>query len=123
MDRGMDRPISAVLQDIIANIQDIVRSELHLAKAEVKEEVEKAGKAARLGVLGGVLGFFSFGLLLLSAVYGLALVIPAWLAALCIAFVLGLAASIMISQSKKSLRLVHPKPEKTIASIRETLHG
>ena len=119
----MDRPIGAVLQDIIANVQDIVRSELHLAKAEVKEEVAKASTAARLGVLGGVLALYSVGLVLLSAVYGLALVIPAWLAALCVSIVLGMLAAIMISQSKKSLRLVHPTPEKTIASIRETLHG
>jgi hypothetical protein len=40
-----DRPISAVLQDIVGNIQDIVRSEVRLARTEIGEEVGRARSA------------------------------------------------------------------------------
>ena len=41
-----DRSISAVLRDIVQNIQDIVRAELRLARKEIGSEVEKAKAAA-----------------------------------------------------------------------------
>ena len=35
-----DRSISAVLHDIVGNIQDIVRCEIRMAKTELTEELE-----------------------------------------------------------------------------------
>ncbi len=43
-----ERPFSAVLKDIVGNLQDIVRSEIRLAKTEVQEEVAKS-RALRVG--------------------------------------------------------------------------
>ena len=42
MARVEERSVSAVLADIVGNVQDIVRSEVRLAKAEVKEETAHA---------------------------------------------------------------------------------
>jgi hypothetical protein len=36
-----DRSLSDVLQDIIRNVQEIVRSEVRLAKTEIREEAAK----------------------------------------------------------------------------------
>jgi hypothetical protein len=47
------RSIPDVLQDILANLQGMVRSEIRLAKAELTDEVAKAGRAAGL-MAGGV---------------------------------------------------------------------
>ena len=49
-----ERTISTVLQDIIANVQDIVRSEVRLAKTEVQEELGKARSAGLLLGIGAV---------------------------------------------------------------------
>jgi hypothetical protein len=46
-----NRSISAVLSDIVGNIQHIVRSEMQLAKTEIKEELAKSRSA---GILLGV---------------------------------------------------------------------
>jgi hypothetical protein len=46
MPRHEDRSVSDVLRDIRGNLQDIVRSEVHLAKAELKTEAGQAAKAA-----------------------------------------------------------------------------
>jgi putative superfamily III holin-X len=80
-----ERSVSEVLQDIVGNIQDIVRSEVRLAKTEVGEELTKA-KAASLAIGGGALsGIFSASFLLLAIVYALSRVVPDWAAALIVA--------------------------------------
>lgn len=118
-----ERSLSDVLQDIVANIQDIVRSELRLASAEIRQEIAKAANAGKVAAAGAVLALFGMAFFLLAAVYALALVMPPWMAALAVALVLAIAGSILISAGNKRMKLIHLKPEKTVASIRETLHG
>jgi uncharacterized membrane protein YqjE len=118
-----ERSLADVFQDIVANVQDIVRSELRLASVEIRQELVKAASAGKVAAAGGVLALFALAFLLLAAVYGLALVMPPWLAALTVAIVLAIMGSLLISAGSKRLKLIHLKPEKTVASIRETLHG
>jgi len=118
-----ERSLADVLHDIVANVQDIVRSELRLASVEIRQELAKAARAGKVAAAGGVLALFALAFLLLAAVYALALVMPPWLAALTVAIVLAITGSILISAGSKRLKLIHLKPEKTVASIRETLHG
>ncbi len=64
MTSGPERYIASVLQDIVANIQQIVKPEVRLAKAEFKEAVGKAGKASQSLAFGLVLAVYAVGLLL-----------------------------------------------------------
>jgi uncharacterized membrane protein YqjE len=118
-----ERSLADVFQDIVANVQDIVRSELRLASVEIRQELVKAATAGKVAAAGGVLALFALAFLLLAAVYGLALVMPPWMAALAVGIVLAMGGLILISAGSKRLKLIHLKPEKTVASIRETLHG
>ncbi len=118
-----ERSLADVFQDIVANVQDIVRSELRLASVEIRQELVKAATAGKVAAAGGVLALFALAFLLLAAVYGLALVMPPWMAALAVGIVLAIGGLILISAGSKRLKLIHLKPEKTVASIRETLHG
>jgi uncharacterized membrane protein YqjE len=43
---GGDRSLSDVLQDILRNVQEMVRSEVRLAKTEIREEAVKAKSSA-----------------------------------------------------------------------------
>ena len=47
-----DRSLSEVLQDIIHNVQEIVRSEVRLAETEIREEAAKA-KSSTLWITAG----------------------------------------------------------------------
>src|SRR5688572_11631921 len=87
------RTVSNVLQDIVGNVQEIVRSEVRLAKIEFREEATKAKSSGIFIGAGAVTGFYALGLLLLSLVYGLSTVIPAWAAALIVAVTLAIVAS------------------------------
>ncbi len=118
MHRNDERSVSEVLQDIFGNVQDIVRSEVRLAKAEIKTEAEKTAKAGKSLIAGAVLGLYAGGLLLIAMVYALAMVVQAWLAALVVGSLVAVIAAILISIGQGHLRKVK-KPEKTIRTVKE----
>ena len=118
MNRNDERSVSDVLQDIFGNVQDIVRSEVRLAQAEIKTEAAKTARAAKSLIAGAVLGLYAGGVLLIAAVYGLSMVVAPWLAALLVGAFVAVAAAILISIGQGRLRKVK-KPEKTIRSVKE----
>jgi uncharacterized membrane protein YqjE len=116
-----DRSVSDVLQDIIGNIQEIVRSEVRLAKFELREEASRAKAAGVLLGAGGVTAGFAVLFLLVAAVYALSLVVPNWAAALIVAAVLGIAAAVILSAGMQRVRRVHPAPERTVETLKENV--
>jgi uncharacterized membrane protein YqjE len=116
-----NRSISDVLQDIVANVQTIIRSEVRLAKTEITEEATKAGRAATVLVAGAVAGLFTVWLLLLTIVFSLATVIPMWSAALLVLVIMAIITAVLLSVGRKRMKTVHAKPEKTIESVKENV--
>jgi uncharacterized membrane protein YqjE len=115
------RSVPEVLQDIVGNLQEIVRSEFRLAKTELKEEAAKAAKPAATFGVGLVLGFYGIGFLLLASVYALSRVMAGWLAALLVGMILGIIAIALLSSSGKKLKRVNPTPDKTLRSLQENV--
>ena len=54
-----NRSIPEILEDVLTNIQDIVRAEVRLAKAELGEELNKARSGGLLIGVGVVAAIFS----------------------------------------------------------------
>lgn len=115
-----NRPISAVLSDIVGNIQDIVRSEFRLAKAEVSDELGKARSAGVMIGLGALMLMFSALFALLAGVYALSLVMPTWAAALIVAAFEGLMAAIFFGVGIKKFKTTR-MPPKTAATMKENV--
>lgn len=115
-----DRSFSEILQDILRNLQSIVRSEVRLAKAEVREEITKAKPAILLLAVAAVSGSFGALFLLLTIMFALALVLPAWASALIVAAVLCTVTALTLNAGQKQMGRVHPIPDKTITSMKET---
>ena len=115
-----ERPFSRLLEDTLANIQDLVRSEVRLATTEVQEKLVSASKPAAYLGAGLIIVLYGLGFLLVSAMYGLSLVAPAWLAALIVGAASLAAAAILIHKGRCGLRIVTP-PEKTIQSVKENV--
>jgi uncharacterized membrane protein YqjE len=115
------RSVPEVLQDIVANVQEIIRSEFRLAKTELKEEAVQAAKPAATFGMGLVFGFYGIGFLLLAAVYGLSTVMAGWLAALLVGTFLAVVAVVLMGLSGKKLRRVNSTPRKTIRSLEENI--
>jgi uncharacterized membrane protein YqjE len=119
MAAGM-RSIPEILQDVLSNIQDIVRAEVRLAKAELGEELNRARSGGLLIGVGAVAAIFSALFLLLACVYALGLVIPDWAAALIVAAAVGVAAAVTLGLGLKRLKTIEAAP-KTAASLKENV--
>jgi uncharacterized membrane protein len=115
------RSIADVFQDILANVQAIIRSELRLAKTEVTEEVTKAGRAAGIMAGGLVTALFTTWLLLLTILFALATVMPMWGAALLLFIVMAVGTAVLLTVGKKRFKTVHATPEKTIETMKENV--
>ena len=119
MAAGM-RSIPEILQDVLSNIQDIVRAEVRLAKAELGEQLNRARSGGLLIGVGAVAAIFSALFLLLACVYALGLVIPDWAAALIVAAAVGVAAAVTLGLGLKRLKTIEAAP-KTAASLKENV--
>jgi uncharacterized membrane protein YqjE len=115
------RSVPEVLQDIVGNIEEIIRSEFRLAKAEVREEASKAAPPFKMIVIGAGIGFYALGFLLFTLMMGLATVVATWLAALIVGAVLGLIALVLITTASKRLKQVNTVPERTIETMKENV--
>jgi uncharacterized membrane protein len=115
------RTVPEVLQDIVGNIQEIIRSEFRLAKAEVKQEAAKAKSPVIMSIMGGALGLYAFGFLLVTAMLGMATVMSMWMAALIIGAVLAVVSAALLSAGMARLKRVNAVPERTIESIKENV--
>ena len=116
-----DRPLANIFQDLIRNVQEIIRAEIRLAKTEIKEEVSKTRAALALLVAGGCIALYAIGFLLLTIVYALENVVPPWLAGFIVAMALGAGATILIGIGRTRLSRVEPKPDKTIETMKENV--
>jgi Putative Actinobacterial Holin-X, holin superfamily III len=114
------RSIPEILQDVLTNIQDIVRAEVRLAKAELGDELNAARSGGILIGVGAVAAIFSALFLLLACVYALSLVMPNWAAALIVAAAMGAAAAVTLSLGSKRLKTIRAAP-KTAASLKENV--
>jgi uncharacterized membrane protein YqjE len=115
------RSVANVLQDIVANLQQIIRSEFRLARVEIKEKADRAKQPAIILASGVVVGLYGFGFLLLAAVYALSLVMAAWLAALLVGIVMAIAGAILVSSGRNALKQVDPVLEKTVQTVKENV--
>jgi uncharacterized membrane protein YqjE len=116
-----DRSFSEVLQDIIHNVQEIVRSEVRLAKTEILEEAAKAKSSTLLLSAGAVTAIFAIFFLLLMIVYALALVVPRWTAALIVGAALAVVANVMLTVGVRRFKQIHPNPERTVETLKENV--
>jgi uncharacterized membrane protein YqjE len=114
-----DRSMGDVVRDIISNVQEMVRSEVRLAKAELREEAERSTAAAKLIGIGAGMALLATGFVLVSVTQLLALVMPPWVASLLVGAVLGITGFVLLQQGRS--RFSVPKPTKTIENVKENV--
>ncbi len=112
------RTVADILKQTVTNVQEIIRSEVLLAKVELKEEARKVTAASAAFGAALTMAFFGIGFCLLSAIYALSLVLPAWAAALIVGMVLLIFAGgalVMARERWKKLKM----PAKTMFTVKE----
>jgi len=114
-----ERSLATLLSDVAGETVELVRQELSLFKAELQEKLSRAGIGAALVGAGALIAYSGWLFLLLAAVFALALVVPAWAAALIVGvLVLGVAGALVLV-GKSRMRADALAPERTMRSLRE----
>jgi hypothetical protein len=112
---SLPRPLSALLKDILDNLQELIRSEAKLAKAELREELEKSKDVLAWAAIAGVTGFFGLASLLVCAFVALRYAVPDWAAAAIIALLMGVSCglSLVIGRRRRASSALRPSSSTT----------
>ena len=106
LDADDGRSIGAVLGDITANVSTLMRQEVALAKAEVRQSGSQAGKGVGLLVGASVAGLLLLVFVSVSAWWGLGQYIENQWSALVVAAVWAIVAVILALAGKKELQRI-----------------
>lgn len=115
-----DRSTGELLKRLSQQTSELVRKEVDLAKAELGEKAQTAGKGA--GLFGGATLFGGTAFLALAAclVALLATALDVWLAALIVAVVYAAIAGVLALMGKKKVQeATPPVPEQTVETLKE----
>jgi len=115
-----EQTFAGILQDIVGSIREIIRLEIRLARAEITDSVSAMRSAALILAAGGLALFIALEVVVLAAVFALALVMPAWAAALVVGIAVAVIGAGCVMAGAKRLTHVQP-PKRTIASVQENL--
>lgn len=112
-------PVGELVQRASQQLTELVRGELRLAQAEMKEKGRRYGRSGGLFGGAGVVGFLTLQALVATAIAGLAVPLPVWAAALIVTAVLAVVAAAMALTGKKQAdRAAPPKPEQAIENVK-----
>jgi uncharacterized membrane protein YqjE len=114
------RSTGDIVSDIVANAQEIIRSEVRLARVELKAEAAKLIQAATMFAAGGVFGLFGLGFLLWAVTFGLATAMALWAASLITGVALVAIAGVLIMVGRGRWAQIH-KPERTVEELKENV--
>ena len=119
------RSIGAVLADITANISTLLRQEVALAKAEVRQSGTQAGKGIGLLVGAGVAGLLLLVFVSVSAWWGLGQYIENQWSALVVAAVWAIIALILFLVGKRELERIRGLADttETLSKVPNALKG
>lgn len=114
-----EEPVGALVQRASQQLTELVRGELRLAQAEMKEKGKRYGKGGGLFGGAGLVGFLTLQALVATAIAGLAVPLPVWAAALIVTGVLGAVTAVLALTGKKEVgQAAPPAPEQTIDSVK-----
>jgi len=116
-----ERSVSEVFQDILRNLQEMVRSEIRLAKVEIRGEAKQALSSGVWIAAGGIAAMSAWSFLMWALAYTLATRMPMWAATLIVALVMSAAAAALIMGGIRRAKRIHPIPERTVESVKENL--
>ena len=114
-----ERSIGDLFSQLAADTGTLIRQEVSLAQTELTAKATRVGKNVGFLAVGGAVGYAAVLAILAGVIMGLANFMPAWLAALLVGAVVGIAAFVLISSALAELKETNLKPEETVESIKE----
>jgi uncharacterized membrane protein YqjE len=119
---GGDPSTGELVSRLSNEVTQLVRDELRLAQAEMKGKAKKAGMGAGMFGAAGLLALYGGGVLITTAILGLALAVDAWLAALIVGVVLLAAAGVAALLGKQRVHEATPAvPSRAVDSVKRDI--
>ncbi len=110
-----------LIAQLTSQTSRLVRDEMRLAQKEFQESAKHAGIGAGLFSVAGVLAVFGVATLIAAVVAALALALPVWAAALIVGAVLLAAGGIAALVGKKQVQEASPVPQQTVANVKDDI--
>ena len=116
---AVESSIGDTLRSILKDVQLLVRSELRLARAQLRSDLSGLAKAAAFAGLALVLSVLAVAFTLLAVFFALRSHLPAWLSALLVAVLAGILAGALLQMA----RSFGPPPAlpRTISTVKESI--
>jgi uncharacterized membrane protein YqjE len=115
-----ERPVAELLKQLANETTTLVRQELDLARAEMREKAGKAGAGAGMWGAAGVVGLLGLGSLTTFLILALDGVMPNWLAALIVGIAYAAIAGFLYLRGKQRVEEAgSPVPEQTVETLKE----
>ncbi|MET7863968.1 phage holin family protein [Micromonospora taraxaci] len=118
--------VGELLGDVTRDMSTLVRKEVELAKAELREEVSQAGKAGGMFGGAGVAGFLAVLFVSYAVWWGLSNVMDQGWAALIVAIIWAAVAGGLFLNARTQLkraRAVLPRTKQTAREVPDALRG
>jgi uncharacterized membrane protein YqjE len=115
-----EQPVGNVVKQLSEDLSTLVRQELQLAQAEMREKGKRAGVG--IGMFGGagIAAFLALGSLTTCLVAALATGMEVWLAALIVTVVYGAVAAVLALTGRDRVAEASPPvPEQTAETLKE----
>lgn len=106
-----------LVSELFAEGRTLLREEVRLAKAEVREEAKKAGKGAGAIAAGGAVLYAALFFLGATLVLVGATFLPAWIAALIVTVIYGVAGWATLGYGRKELE--RARPSRALEHVKE----
>lgn len=114
-----ERSIGDLFTELAAETGTLVRQEVALAQVELTAKATRVGKNIGFLAIGGAVGYAAVLAILAGVILGLSYLMPAWIAAILVGGVVGVAAFVLISSALTEIRKTNITPEETVDSIKE----
>ena len=119
-DELRERPVGELLKQLANETTTLVKQELELAKAEMREKAGKAGPGFGMWGAAGVTGLLALGSLTAFLILALDGAMPNWLAALIVGLVYAVIAGVLYLRGKQRVEEAgSPVPEQTVETLKE----
>jgi uncharacterized membrane protein YqjE len=116
---GTDESLGTLFGNLTSDLSDLLRSEMELARVEIREEAAKAGRAAGVLGAGALVAYLGLGLLAMAAAWGLAEVVDAGWAFLIVGLLVAVTGGVLLMTGRNQLREVRPVPDETVETLKE----
>jgi Putative Actinobacterial Holin-X, holin superfamily III len=116
---GPEASAGELVKHLSEQVSRLIRDELKLAEYEMTRKAKRMGRGAGMFGGSGLVALYGIGCLLAAAIIGLAMVVPAWAAALIVGGALLVIAGVAALMGKSQVsKAAPPVPEQTVQSVK-----